>query len=295
MAIRSFQNADIFSNAPRMLLVPDGGDGSGAGGSDGGAAVLDDDDQHAGADDKKFTQSELDKIVQDRISRLTRDLKKKSQQDQQQLQKQVSDLEEKIKSIGTGAGGLSDDGSLDLKTLQGKLEVQKQKHDRDIEALQTKLADAEKGRLAAEERQRFTERDTEIQQALVAAGCLPSAMVAAQRYFTPQVEWDSEEGDHGLWLFKTSNGNTLTISEGIAAELPPYFKSASQTVGGSGTSSTKEAKKRGELQKQIEAEETKLVGLQKEMRKSGNEPRLIAEVMTQSNKVKKLKLELASK
>jgi hypothetical protein len=284
--------ADIFQNTPTIRFAPDGGDGGGAGGSGGATAVEEGEEETGGEEDKTFSQKELDRIIQDRVKSFKRDLKQKDQE-QKALEKKLNDLEEKFKSIGTATGG-GDEGSLDLKTLQGKMEVQKQKFERELELLKVKADEAEKGRIAAEEKQRLVERDTEIQQALVAAGCLPAAMVAGMRYFIPSVEWDADEGDHGLWLFKTANGHTLTIAEGIAAELPSYMKSSTLVGGGSGTSSSKD-KKRVELQNNLKDAETKLADLQKAMRASRNEPRLMADVMQQEKLVKRLRAEISAK
>lgn len=288
MAIRNFLNADIFSNAPQMLFEPDGGDGSGAG----GAAVLEEGEEGSeGEEEKTFTQKDLDRIVQDRVKKLDRELKKKNQHTAEQ-DKKLQELEEKIKSLSAGGGGGSgDEGSLDTKTLQGRLEKQQLRFEQEIAQLRTKAEESEKARLAAEEKQRLGQRDTEIRQALVSAGCLPTAMVAAERYFVPSVTWDE---DDAVWLFKTSEGSTLTVSEGIAAELPPYFKSSAMAGGGSGTSSSKE-KKRVELQSNLKDAEAKYAQLCKEMRASGNEPRLMAQVMAQEKVVKRIKADLAAK
>lgn len=292
MLLRNFRFADVFLGAPQICFEPDGGDGSGAGGSEGGTAVADDDD--SGEDEKKFSQKDLDKLLQDRLARANKETKqelKKKEQAHAELLKKLEALEAKFAGLGGKDDTAGDDGNLDLKTIQGRLEKQKERHDLELAQLKAKVEEAEKGRLAAIEKQRLVERDTEIRQALLAAGCLPTAMVAAERYFIPSVVWDE---DDNAWLFKTSGDNSLTIAEGIAAELPPYFRAATITNGGSGSTSSKD-RKRVELQNTIKEEEAKLARMDKLVTASGNDPYAIADARNQRMKVKQLQAELAKR
>jgi hypothetical protein len=286
VALRNFQRADIFNNAPLMFFSPDGGEGSGAGGSEGGGtAVADEEEEEGEGEPKSFSQEDLDRIIKDRVKGLNRDLKKK-EQEQKTLEKKLVELEEKLAKLDAESG-LSGGGA-DDKTIQGQLELQKKRFERQLQEMETKFAESEKGRLAAEEKQRVIRRDTELQQALVSAGCIPEALVAGKLYFQPQLEWDGEE-----WLFRTKSENLVSIAEGVAEELPKYMRPSAMTSGGSGTGTTKE-KQRVALQNQLKEEEAKLHKLQDDYkRKGGTHTQMLA--MRQSQLVKKLKADLASK
>lgn len=281
MSIRSFLFADIFRNNVPMLFEPDDGAGGGAGGSGSGSAVLEGVEEEEEVEEKKFSQKDLDKYLQDRVKNIKKELKSKTTE-YEDLQKKVAALEAKV------AEGQTPSDNHD-KTLDGKLEAQQRKYEGQLEEIKRKLDEAEKGRLAAEQKQRLVERDTELQQALVASGCVD--LVGGQRYFVPQIEWDE---DDQKWMFRTKSGHLLSVAEGVEQELPKYMRNSSMATGGSGTGSSKD-KKRTETQNKLKEEEAKLEQLAKEMRRNQNADQFAAAVLKQRAVVQKLKQELAVK
>ncbi len=282
MALRSFLGADIFNHSPRLFFVPDAGDGTGAGGT----GVLDDPDE---VDDppKTFTQDQVEKLIKDRLDRANKEQRKKDAESQ----KKLTELEEKLKAIGSNPGVGNPPDDADAKTLAGKIEVQKQQHARAIEELQQQVKKANELQLAAENRRRTVERDTEMQSALVKACCLPNAITTGLRHFIPQIIWDEDGDGGGKWMFQTSSGNTLSIEDGINAELPAYLRSPAFSSGGSGSSGGKGSAK-ATAQKALQAEEEKLQALQKELKTRGPTNDIMARTYRQELLVKKMKAEL---
>ena len=282
MALRRFLLGGVVDSNPSYFgtfLIPDAGDGTG--GEGGGTAVEDEEETHKG-----FSQAEVDKIVQDRLNKLNRELKKKEQAEKAQ-QAKLAELEAKIQVLSEPAPGTGED--IDAKTLQGKLEIQKQRFERDMAALNQKVTEYDKARQVAEERQRTVERDTELQQALISAGCLPDAIVAGMRYFTPALVLEDDR-----WMFTTKGNNILTIAEGVAEELPKYMKAPTMLGGGSGTGSSKDAK-RIAVQNQLKEAEDKLKVAEQRVKTERASVSSLSKLDEQRQVVKQLRAALTNK
>lgn len=220
MRIRSFGNPYF-----NVLLAPD--DGSGGSG---------------GSGDETFTKQQLEQIVQGRVAKLAQenaDLKK-SQADQAQ---KLAELEAKISSPPNPPPH-TPPGDDDIK---GRMKLIENQHKSELEAIKNKLDAETKKREAAEKRRKEVERDSQVTAALQAAGCRADALSLGASHFTHQVELNEDEDK---WFFRLKDGaGTVSIADGIKAELPDFLKEPSITAGGSGSrSGTKNEGKKTQLQ-----------------------------------------------
>jgi hypothetical protein len=220
----------IFGN---VCLEPDTGANGGAGDGEG-----------AGGDGnvKTYTEAEVQEQLKQSMMRhrkgLQEELKKKDDA-LAQLQQQINDLQLK-----------SADAGIDDKTLEGKLELQQKKFEREIEQLNARLVEEEKKRVAAEAKATQTRRDTLINEALVAAGCRD--LKVGFRTVLPEVEYDDVEDD---WLVKTPGGKLVSLKDGLKELLPDFLKVSSAQEGGSGSRSgnVKREQRLAELDRETKA------------------------------------------
>lgn len=234
--------------------------------------------------EKTFTQAEVDKFIERRLASVKRENDKslKTLQDQiNAVNLQNKELLEKLDSHNPP------NPNPPSKELQGQLELQQKKHDRELEAFRKEI-DELKTVAQDEKRKRMdTELKKLIQDALSKSGCRD--LLAGERYFLPQIQWDEVENQY---IFNTKKGSVLSIEDGIQDELPDYMRSPAMQGGGSGARSggTRNSEKR----RMLEQEKAKLVELKTNARKNGGKSEDVVQVTRQQRKVAELEAQLSS-
>lgn len=203
------------------LLFFDSDDGGSGGGSDDSTISL---DEH-----KKLLKEAEDRFnanaAKQRRSAEASELKLKQQLEE--LQTQLTEIQDKH----SGSGGKDGDA--------GRIEMLEKKHRDQIAALEKRLNDEAAARQEEQKRRLQVERDKMLSEALNGQ-CLDQT--GGVRYFMPQIEYDD---DSQAWMFRTKNGNLVSIAEGVAAEMPDWLKPASVRGGsGSGNGSPKLAERK---------------------------------------------------
>jgi hypothetical protein len=239
----------------RMCLSPDkGGDAGdsdvGDGGDDGASTG---DDSGDSTDDKTFTQEELNEIVKKRLATEG----KKQARELRAKEKQAKALEAKFETLEKELTELKSDKE-DKKpdTIEGQIAAQERRHKKELEALTNRLDQAEVARRKAEIARRESDRDRQINEALIAAQCHDPA--GGYKYFVNDAEWDEDEE---VWHLNAPDGTTVDILTGVKTYLPDYFRQSFLSEGGAGTSSgdpsrNRTMKKLNEERKKLEKTET---------------------------------------
>jgi len=224
----------------RILLDPTGEGGGGTG----------------GGGEESFTKQQVEQMIQGRVAKLKLENDQLKQQledskaSQQNLQTRIQELEDKIAKGNTSGGS-----NADAEELRGQLVVLKREHQQQIESLTNRFNMAEKKATDADAKRRNVERDTEISEGLIAAGCRKDALETGKRNFLPQVIRDEETDS---WKFKLADGSGLvSIASGIQVELPDYMRDPSVVARGSGSKGGKPVLPEGKLK----TERDKLVTL----------------------------------
>lgn len=236
-----------------------------------------------GGSDETFTKQQLEQIVQGRVAKLKEEndtLKK----NQASLDARLKELENKPNNPPPNNPPPHAPPDDDLK---GRLKLLENQHKSEVEGIKAKLDAETKKREVAEKRRKEVERDSLIREGLRLAGCRADAEAMGASHFVGQVELNEEEEK---WQFRLKDGGTVTIAEGIKAELPDYMKEPSITGGGSGSrggSAKLEGKK-----SQLQAAKDKLNKL-KEASDGGNEASLTL-YMQQKRIVQSLEKELSA-
>lgn len=251
-------------------------DGSGGGGDPSG----DPSDDDPSSDDPKYTESQLQDIVQKRLKSVHRELKKRDQENQT-LKQRLDDLEKTLKERSDG----DPPEGKHPKDDAGKLEIERQKHQRELDGIRKDLKDAVDRAEKAETRQREVERDTILTSALSDARCID--IEAGRRYFLQQISWDEIDGQ---WVFTTKNGNTVEIADGISAELPSYLKPSSMNGGGSGTPSG--GGRKAAVQRELDSEREKLTKAKEVFRKNPRDTKATLDYRNQKKTVEALERKL---
>lgn len=237
----------MFRKYLQILMAPD--DGGGNGGEPPTPVV----------DDKKFTQADLDKQIEQRLGRERRKL----DTEKLTLQKQIDDLKAQIES----APPAPEPAPADAK---GQIELLTKQHTRVVENLNNKIVKLEADLVTEKTRRRETIRDKDLGDALQDARC--TDMTAGRRYFLPVIELD-ETGEN--WVFKTKSGNHVSIKEGVTEELPAYLRPPAMEGGGSGVRQGDPSGK-GTKAKKLEAEKTKLEELRVKAGRTNAQPDIMA-------------------
>ncbi len=194
-----------------------------AGGSGGGTG-------DAAAQEKKYTEEELKKRVDETVENSMKRWRKQLQKDlesttkeKEELAAKLKDMEEQIKSQQPKP----DD------TVEGRIELLKKEHERRYATLQEQLNKETDARKVAEQRAKETRRDTLLMGAL---GPICRDLKAGYRLLLPEVELDPEEED--VWKIRTPGGNLVEINvETMKELLPDYLKTPVSLGGGSGSQS----------------------------------------------------------
>lgn len=257
------------------LLAPDVDGGGGGGGGDDDGDVDPPQDPPA----KTFTQAELDRIIQDRLKKLQREQKQKDK-DMESMRAELEELKKKAD------GGNPDPGDAN-KGQVGDLELKINRLTRELEQTNTKLAEAQKQASEEANKRKRTERDKELSDALVAAGCID--MVGGRRYFAEQIVWDEVENK---WAYETKSGSQVSIADGVMEELPPYLKPAQMNQGGSGSGGTNPKKKK--VQADLDVAKKKLDEIKSLLMQNNGNVTYMSQYAKQQKVVKQLEGQLAT-
>lgn len=185
-------------------------------------------------------------------AKLRRSYERKLKEQEQRMEKLEKQLEEVRKA------GAPPPPPIEDPTVAGQLELIQKKHEREREEMLHKIGLLEQDRDTERKQRRQVERDRQIDDALLLAGVADSAKVAAARYFLPNIEWDEVDA---CWMFKTRGGNLVSIAEGVAEEMPDFFKAPRTNRGGAGTTNGTPPRKAA-VQKELETAQAKLKELQ---------------------------------
>lgn len=247
-----------------LLLAPDVGDGGGGGDPN---------------DDKKFTQAELEKHIEDRLKKAKREALEKD--------KKLSDLASELETLKAKIDALPPEPTDGDKKQKGEHELLVKRFEKQLSELTAKLENSEKEKQTERQRRMLTERDKELGDALQAVGCVD--MKGGRRHFEPDIVWDDVENK---WMFKTRTGNLVSIVDGVTDEMPTYLKPSTITSGGSGSggSTPKRLAKKNEL----EAAKAKLKELEAAAAQSRGNSALVAQCNVQRKLIKKLEAELTT-
>ncbi len=268
----------------RFFHAPDDGSDDGGGGSDDTPPA--DDSPPPDPKVKTFTEKDVnarEAALRRRYDREIKELKHKySTRDTE-----IEDLKSKIAAM---EGGGNQDNSSEPRDTEGRIELLEKRWARTEEDLNSKIKAAEK--IAQEERERrlSLEREQLLRDALVAAGIDDKKKKAAERYFAPQIKWDTIDE---AWAYETENGNLVPIVDGVSEELPDIFKPSKMKRGGSG-SSTGSPGAKVRKHKELEIEEKKLAEIKRKVASSGGRSASMLEFTRQKRRVNELRAELGS-
>lgn len=226
-------------------------------------------------EEKKFTQAEVDQLIQGRIGNLTKKIEgldtqlKLKDAENAATKKELDDLNIKLKSP---------EGD-----VQGRLAILESTHNKAIEGIQAKLTAAEQTAQKERNDRMALLKSTKLQDALDKAGCRKDAQKLGQNHFANQVVWDDDTND---WMFTLSAGGLVTVEAGVAAELQDFMKDPAIKASGAGGN----PQKGGVKAKKLEAEKKKLEELEKRAKASGRDPDIVA-AMQQKRLVGQLEAE----
>jgi len=207
---------------PRELLfAPEGESGAGGGGGDGAGA------------EKKFSQADLDRIVQDRV----KGLKGEIEANKAKLS-EIDEIKKKLAESDERETKAREEAELKGKTELEKLQIQVTKANDALKAKDAewskKYADVEAQKVQAE--QRFVEhvKRSVVSDALVSAGMLKTAGKAAALTFLSEAQIELDE-QHQIKTITVGGKSFEKPAEAAKHFLTenPYF--AEPSDGGSGT------------------------------------------------------------
>lgn len=216
-----------------------------------------------GTPPETFTKEQMEQIVSGRVSRLkseNEELKKKASEQDTAIAALKASVQELQNNRNPAEPPPGDDD------VRGQFEIFKKQTQTQIDTLNSNLEAA--NRTAADERARREgmERDNLVTAALGEAGCRPDAIAMGMAFFASSIVRTETDGE---WVFNLKdNGGTVSVVDGIKAELPDFMKSPTLPGGGSGTTT---GSKGAESKAKLETAEKELVELDKRARTSNQQ------------------------
>jgi hypothetical protein len=251
------------------------GDGGGAGGSGDGGAEGD------GAGEKKYTEEEFKKRLEESLETSMKRWRKNLQKDLESATKEKEELLAKLKDVEEQMQKAQQSKGDD--TVEGRIELLKKEHERKYATLQEQLNKETDARKIAEQRAKETRRDTLLQGALAQAGCRD--LRVGYRLLLPEVELDPEEED--VWKIRTPGGNLVEINAETMQELLPDYLKTPATVG-AGSGSQSGTVRREQRRADLEEKEKRL----EQMRATARRDDEIAAYQRLKSEIRKLRAEL---
>lgn len=210
-------------------MSPENDEGAGAGVAEGAG--------DGSGEAKMFSQED--------VNRMMADHKRTLQSENAGLKDQITGLSDQWKEFQSllsevageegdeGADFTSgDDGEADDDEVTKRLAWLQKKHQGEIDTLRGAFEQEKRLRIEADDRRLITERDSALQEALAANDVV--SLEGGMKYFRDSLFYDE---DGTKWKYKTKDGLTFDIKEGIQEELPDWLKKPSSTKGGSGSAS----------------------------------------------------------
>jgi hypothetical protein len=231
--------------------------------------------------DKVFNQEQVDKLIQDRVKKLDRENKEHAKKSVE-LQAKLDQLMEKLAQLEKKPDPPADD-------VQGHLNLLNEKHKRELDGLTGKIDELSKKLTVSEEKRLETQRDKELDAALIKAGC--NDLKGGRRQMLPQLSYDAVDEK---WLFNLEKtGGTVSIDEGVEEELPDYLRKPKAERGGSGSTTSDRARK--QKSNELEAGEKQLQAMKDKIAATGGKPQDLLTYQQQKRRVEALKKELQPK
>jgi uncharacterized phage infection (PIP) family protein YhgE len=254
----------------QVKLMPEGGEGGGTNDPPANPPAPENPPE-----DKRFTQAELEDHIQKRLKTIKRDAAAKDEAIKK-MQEQLTQLQSQLDKKKEEETPPSD--------VQGQLVLMQQKYERQIEGLNSKIDELTKQLTDQTQKRKFGERDRELDAALIKAGC--NNMKLGRNGLIPQITYDEVDGK---WIYNLESGGTVSIEEGVEAELPDSLRRPKAERGGAGSSSNG---RRGQKTSELEAEKQKLAKLY-ETGKATGKPQDVHSYNLQKRKVLELERQLA--
>jgi len=222
--------------------------------------------------DRTFSQEEVEQIVQGRVAKLKGELEKSKDvaSDLDKSKAAMTALENELKVLKTVTPPPEIIPHPSEDDVKGQIKLMQSQYKKEIEALRNQVEQEKSARDQERGKRMNVEREREITTALQAAGCRNDALDMGLRYFEPQIEFDEDEQKN---FYRLKSGGTVSITDGIAEELPDYLKASSMQAGGSGSQTSSKGAVR---QKELESANTKLAELQKTATLGGRNDDILA-------------------
>lgn len=200
---------------------------------------------------KTFTQEEVEQRIAGRV--------KKLKTENEKLNTELSDLkssfEELKKSIQTPPQPPANpDPNPAPDDLKGQLALLERKSKEQLEKVTSELEREKQAREDEKKRRLASEKMSLIDHGLSKANVRPDALNVARKFFEDRVNYDEDENKFD---YEMESGGTVSVEEGIVAELPAYLRNPELPGGGSGTTSGKGSTEK----KRLETEKEKLAKL----------------------------------
>lgn len=221
---------------------------------------------------KTFSEEEVNKREAALRKSVERKLAKAAKKREQELQAQINELQTKmLSSIGQPDDEDGEDEedqapSGKVPPWQAELKKLERKQERELRAKEERLERLQQELEAEKLQRRELLRQKLLDDGIAAAGGAVDRR-GALRYFKDQIFWDDDEGE---WLYRSDDGDTLDVVDGITRDMPDWLKPSKLRGSGSGTNKSTAPSGKTKTKTQLEAAEAELLLLEKAAKADGN-------------------------